>query len=487
MTLTRHWRNVTPPVMRLLACLLLCIVAMQAAPAARAQAPQPQGRLLLPTVTNSAIPASEKLCRLGIGGTSAIAAYPIRPLRLGWYLDWTATQNPAQPDGIAYHPMIRLSQIGLDGYKSEPRADQLPQIVADRPGAMWFIGNEPDRRYYQDSIEPHVYARAYHDLYAVIKQADPTAQVAIGAIVQPTPLRLQYLDMVLQAYERFYGRPNPGEPAMPVDVWNIHAFILRERSSQLPDSWGADIPPGIDVLEGMLYEIDDHDSLVIFKNFIETFRQWMSDRGYQDRPLIITEFGILWPEDYGSGFGPARVNAFMSETFAYLGSATGLNGYPADNNRLVQSWAWYSLTDGYNGMLFDPIARQRTVFGNHFAALAAKIPGDANLRPVRASATREAAGHVTLSVTVANNGNSAIPGVFGVKFYRGNPLQGGMLVGAERFVHVLEGCGTTSTVTVEWPGAPGSQVDLWVVVDPGNLVAERDEADNTLALTLPAE
>lgn len=487
MTLARPWRNVATLVTRLLACLTLCVVSVQAAPAAMAQAPQPQGRLLLPILANSAIPASQKLCRLGIGGTSAIAAYPIRPLRLGWYLDWTTTQNPAQPDGATYHPMIRLSQIGTDAYASEPTAEQLAHIVAGRPGALWFIGNEPDRRYYQDSIEPQIYARAYHDLYAVIKQADPTAQVAIGAIVQPTPLRLQYLDMVLQAYETFYGRPAPGEPAMPIDVWNIHAFILRERSSELPDSWGADIPPGIAALEGMLYEIDDHDSLVIFKDFIGTFRQWMADRGYRNRPLIITEFGILWPEDYGAGFGPARVNTFMRGTFEFLNSATGPNGYPPDKNRLVQSWAWYSLTDGYNGMLFDPSTQQRTVFGDHFAALAAEIPGDANLQPVRALATRKGAGHVTLSVTVANNGNSAIPGMFGVKFYRGNPLQGGTPVGAEQFVHVLEGCGTASTVTVDWPGAPGSQVDLWAIIDPGNLVAERDEADNTLVFTLLAE
>ena len=492
MTLTRPLRIAATSAIWLVSLILLLqISSAQAAPAATVQAPQSQSRLLLPSIASSGIPADEKLCRLGVGGTSAIAAYPIRALRLGWYLDWTTTPNPARPDDIAYHPMIRLAQVGLDAYTSEPPLDDLPQIVAGRRGALWFIGNEPDRVAWQDSIEPGLYARAYHDLYFAIKQADPTAQVAIGAVVQPTPLRLQYLDKVLHEYERLYGRPAPDEPAMPVDVWNIHAFILQERScvAYPADCWGAEIPPGVDATEGMLYTIDDHDSLVIFKGFIETFRQWMADRGYRDRPLILTEFGILMPEDYG--FGPARVNAFMSGAFEFLNSATGPNGYAPDNNRLVQSWAWYSLDDDLaNGRLFDASTRQRTVFGDNFAALAARIPGDVNLQPIRASAARQAgsdAEQVTLSLTVANNGNSAISGVFGVKFYRGNPAQGGTPIGGEQFVYVLEGCGTISTVAAIWNGAPSLQVDLWAVVDPSDLVAERNEADNAFAFTLPAK
>ena len=98
--------------------------------------------------------------------------------------------------------------------------------------------------------------------------------------MQPTPLRLQYLDMVLDSYRARYGQP------MPVDVWNIHAFILNERScTYFPeDCWGADVPPGIDVPEGMRYGIQDNDNLVIFKQFIVDFRQWMADRGYQGTP-----------------------------------------------------------------------------------------------------------------------------------------------------------------------------------------------------------
>jgi len=87
---------------------------------------------------------------------------------------------------------------------------------------------------------PDLYARAYHELYALLKSADPTAQVAVGGIVQATPLRLKYLDMIRQTYRQLYGAE------LPADLWNIHTFVLREEA----DSWGADLPPGIETAIG---------------------------------------------------------------------------------------------------------------------------------------------------------------------------------------------------------------------------------------------
>jgi hypothetical protein len=88
---------------------------------------------------------------------------------------------------------------------------------------VWLPVNEPNTPY-QDNLEPHVYAEAYHDLYHAIKAADPTARIANGGIVQVTPARLLYLGMVLDGYAERYGQ------AMPVDVWNIHVYVLQERS-----------------------------------------------------------------------------------------------------------------------------------------------------------------------------------------------------------------------------------------------------------------
>ncbi|MBC7262692.1 MAG: hypothetical protein H5T63_11855, partial [Chloroflexi bacterium] len=142
----------------------------------------------------------------------------------------------------------------------------------------------------------------------------------------------------------------------PVDVWNIHNMILQE----LQGDWGCGIPRGLSETQGRLYGIADNDNIEIFKQHIIDFRTWMRDRGQRDKPLIISEYGVIMPAEYG--FPPERVNAYMNATFDYLLTARDDNlGYPADENRLVQRWLWFSLNDrpyspetgGFNGALFD--------------------------------------------------------------------------------------------------------------------------------------
>ena len=328
----------------------------------------------LPT---QAMAQSIPLCRFGVGATSNISDYPVQDLKLGWYLDWSVRTNSVPPTGIEYMPTVHTWQTGPNSYSFTPDQVTLEAMATSNPGMVWLIGNEPDRRHWQDDVEPHLYARAYHDVYHILKAADPTAQIASGSIVQPTPVRLLYLDMVLDTYQQLYGT------GMPVDIWNIHAFILRERSCEYypEDCWGAEIPPGIDWPEGELYEIQDNDNLVVFKQFVQNFRSWMASRGYQDRPLIITEFGVQMPQAYG--FPAERVNAYMNATFDYLRTATNATGYPADEYRLVQRWAWYSLTDSsLNSWLYDS-PTQRTAIGDNWATYVAQIPSNVNLAPTK--------------------------------------------------------------------------------------------------------
>ncbi len=430
----------------------------------------------LPHVSDDYLAPSGRLCRFGVGGAQSIGSYDVNSLRLGWYLDWMATMDPVSPGGIGYMPMVRLAQTGVDSYESTPTASQITDMADQHRGATWLIGNEPDRILYQDDLEPHVYAAAYHDLYYLIKSADPTAKIAAGGIVQPTPLRLQYLDMVLDSYRTSYG------DQMPVDVWNIHAFILREEAG----SWGADIPPGIEATQGELYEIDDNASIDLFQEGILRFRQWMAINGYRDRPLIITEFGVQMPADYG--FPPERVNAFMNATFDYLSSARDLAlGYYADGYRLVQQWAWYSLTDAnYNGWLFDADSRQRTVFGDNFAAYTWDLPSTVNLLPLGVEVDQvfvEAGAVVsaTLRATVVNNGNvmsEPVP----LHLYL-SEVQPSLLM-SETMVSSLSGCAAPMAVSLTWPDATAGDHTVHLVIDPQNAIAESDEGDNTLTLTL---
>jgi hypothetical protein len=274
---------------------------------------------------------------------------------------------------MEYVQMIRVS-----GGTYSPNLATLGSIVDNNPGSLWLIGNEPDC-IWQDNSLPSEYAAVYHELYGFIKSRDPSAQVAIGGIVQPTPLRLEYLDMVWDAYQSLYGE------MMPVDVWNIHNMILREEKG----SWGCEIPPGIDADQGMLYDVQDNDDIEIFQQQIVAFRQWMKEKGERDKPLIVSEYGVLMPEVYG--FDYARVKAFMYASFDYFTTATDDSlGYPADENRLVQRWAWYSLNDDdFEGWpsshhLFDPETQQITQlgidYGDYIQSLTSGIAGKAYLQ-----------------------------------------------------------------------------------------------------------
>jgi len=292
--------------------------------------------------------------RIGVGAPFApVPTAAMEELSPGWYLDWSATANPLELEGIEYMPMVRLSRSGY-----WPSAEVLVRIAAERPGSVWLIGNEPDV-IWQDNVPPDDYARLYHELYGLLKKADSGCQVAIGGVSQPTPLRLAYLEAVLASYRVQFG----GE--MPVDVWNVHAFILREEAG----SWGVDIPPGSDRWVGELFRVEDHDDMAVFRRQIEAFRQWMKAMGQQNKPLIVSEYGIVMPAEYG--FPPEQVQHFLLDTFDYFLTAQDQGiGYPLDDYRLVQRWCWFSLADEKypTGNLIDRESGELTPIGETLKA-----------------------------------------------------------------------------------------------------------------------
>ena len=292
---------------------------------------------------------SDHLHRFGLG-----VAFPpfddavADQLPFGWYLTWRVAEAPERPGGIDFWQMVRLSE---ERYRPEKAIIQT--IARQNPGSTWLIGNEPDV-IWQDNVTPARYAELYHELYQLLKKADPDSEIAIGGVTQPTPLRLRYLDEVMIAYETGYGQ------AMPVDVWNIHNFILQEKR----DSWGVSIPPGLDADQGVLYTVAQHDDLEIFEQQLIDFRRWMAQHGQRDKPLIVSEYGILMPQDYG--FDVERVKRFMVGSYQIMLNTTDSElGYPADENRLVQGWAWFSLNDNIypTGNLIDPQTKKLTEIG----------------------------------------------------------------------------------------------------------------------------
>ena len=269
--------------------------------------------------------------RAGFGITSPVdATLWARRLGAGWYLDWTV-QYRFQGPLPEHWQTVRLFPGGC----------VYPSMAAIRWAAfhnreqVWVIGNEPDV-IWQDDVTPEVYAQAYHDLYTLIKKTDPSASIAAGSISQATPLRLVYLDRVLAAYQNLYGE------SMPVDWWAVHGYVLREERG----SWGVDIPPGLSENQGELYSAKDHGRLDLFEAQIIAFREWMTINGYRDTPLALTEFGILLGAN--DGYTPDIAAQYLQQTTSWLATATDERlGYPKDENRLVQRWAWFSLADIY--------------------------------------------------------------------------------------------------------------------------------------------
>ena len=301
--------------------------------------------------------------RVGVGLVRTygdITTYDVTRLGAGWYADWTTRLDPPHPNGMEFVQLISTADAAFP-----PNWTTLGQRIAANPGSTWIIGNEPEAAF-QENHTPAEYAMMYHDIHTFVKGADPTAQVAIAGVIIPSPLRLQWLDMVLSEYETRYGVP------MPVDVWNTHMQIVQEVSCSYDPSncWGAEIPAGISATHGITMNISDNASYDLFVQLTLAMRTWMNDRGFRDKPLIISEYGVLFPSSYlcdecgeNPALGDVIVASFMTRTFSYMLNTTDPTiGMPADGNRLVQRWMWYTLNDqpynfetglGFNGGLFD--------------------------------------------------------------------------------------------------------------------------------------
>jgi hypothetical protein len=402
-------------------------------------------------------------------------AYDVGQLDAGWYHNFGLLLTPARPVGMQFVQTIRLSDDGPfpdRACSNCPTWQSLDALVAANPGSLWAVGNEQDR---QDYVSATRYAQLYHEFYHYLKNRDPSCQVAIGGVVQTTPIRLQYLDMILDAYQSQYGG------AMPVDVWNIHNYVLREGVT----GWGCGIPPGTNPALARDYALQDHDNIDWWTEHVVVMREWMRDRGYRDRPLIISEFGILMPADYGYDY--PRVRDFMLETFDWMMAATDPGtGYPADDNRLVQAWAWYSLNDadfeGFDSRnhLFDPDTQAITPLGLDFAAYTAPLTTPAvdlqavGLRHSPPEPEGGTSATVTMTAMVYNGGSDSVTNVV-VQFAREGASAGTVVIPSL-------GPGDIQSASVVWPNLNwGQAYQASVTVDPGNLFLECDETNNSLS------
>lgn len=454
-------------------------------------------------------------CRYGIAAWMQLHVKPLAEFHAGWFLTFN-TRSPQAHWNVEYVPVVRIKQDRDGaGYRlptvsvTPPLTDDgLGALVDNQPGALWFVGNEPDRVYWQDDTMPDAYARVYHDIYHFIKQRDPTAQVGIAGLVQVTPGRMQYLDIVWETYLNTYGT------TIPVDVWNMHLYILPEMKidgsgSRAAVALGTD--PALAILENHtgtpdqcprddVYCYAEHDNMDIFRQQVLWMRAWMKEHGQQHKPLVLSEFSTLYPyeidnpndpsqcflkDENGECFTPERVSRFMEDTFAYLETATDPElGYPLDGNRLIQQWLWFAMDEGVAGSsnrLIDAQTQQMTAVGQNFSQAVAAIPRYVNLLSAqtinRVVASPTGSPVPEIGVLLRNNGNLDLTDTdFTVTFYAdpGLTVPIGSVV-----VPAISGCARRAQLaSVPWSEAePGVQY-YWYKIDALNQVTERDETDN---------
>ena len=301
---------------------------------------------------------TDTTCRFGIDAPLPITAeQDLLQLGVGSLLDWGAANNPTLPEGIEYIRVLRLRNDLYPGTLAN-----LAAWVGANPGSVWVVGNEPDTTYEdQDALLPEVYADRYYEVATTIRQLDRTAQIGFGSIVQPTPIRMRYLQ---RAWNRLVADAGSTLSASRlVDIWTPHSFILNEAVGE----WGTGVPPGFENDHGdavIITDFADTYSISIFMQRIINFRVFMASLGERNKPLWITEYGSLFPSaqppepPYYYLVDENTTALYMWNTFNFLLTASEhQTGMPADANRLVQRWYWYSLNDHlyhFGGSIYNP-------------------------------------------------------------------------------------------------------------------------------------
>jgi hypothetical protein len=418
----------------------------------------------------------DTVCRFGITSPLGSDGYDIVSLGVGSYLDWGAVTNPVLPFGVEYMRVLRLRN---DIYPTT--LANLPAWVEANPGSVWVVGNEPDTTYGdQDALLPEVYAERYIEVAKIIRHLDKTAQIAFGSVVQPTPIRLRYLDRAWNELVAEIGSPDAASRL--IDIWSIHSFILNEE----PGAWGTGIPPGFENDHNdavIITNLDDTFSINIYQSRVIAFRGWMARIGEREKPLWITEYGSLMPPIDPPG-GPNYYNvsdedtsAFMLATFDFMLSATNAQtGLPADENQLVQRWYWYSLNDyryNFGGTIYDPDnGKLPTLVGEAFIDYQSLnlvpvdlFPASLSIAPISYSPGRTLVNY-RLDITIENDlfQDATCAQVW---IYDGDPNAGGTLIAGPIPASAIQSNYGNGKLSAYWMGVqPLMQHTLYVQVDP---------------------
>ncbi len=451
-------------------------------------------------------------------------AQALSRLGAGWYLTFNVSAPTPPPENNAeFVHMIHVKQKKngfnyLPGFDIQPPLDnKMKKRVQNNPGDLWIIGNEIDRgpspgeqdptNRGQGDTYPEIYALAYHDVYKFIKNIDPTAQIAISGLVEVTPGRLQYLDKVWNTYLQEYGQP------MPVDVWTMHLYILPEvQPDGITPNGVANVALGTNPALGKresggnaaacsdpaVYCSAEHDDIGVFAEQVVSMRQWMANHGQRQKPLILSEYSLLYPyvddggtcfiqDEFGNCFKPARVLKFMNKTFDYLNdTAKDPNlGYTLDNNRLIQQYMWFSIYNEGVGEVSNLLEKDLVTFTALGQAFKNRVFNEAvtqnllieQVNSVNVVAAPGKTATAEISVTFRNNGNSSISEPFTVTFYE-DALLTTPIASVEISADILGCTSRPYTASVQWSGLEDGIHNFWVKIDSEDVIDEDPPGNN---------
>ena len=279
-----------------------------------------QGAGIIPAVTPSAtaLGAGHAALPRGYGVALAADSPPADLDRVGpvWYAG-PAASGPDEPG----HPHVLV----LDGPPG-PSDSALARLVAAHPGHWWILGAPPGPPEQDTSPDLATYTRFFARVAARIRAADPSAGIMPAGIAGADA---RWAADFAARYATLTGAP------LDVDAWNIHGFVLDPA--------------------------DPYD-FTLLQRRIEQFRAWMAATGAGPKPLVLSEFGVL----YGQGCCHQPLDTrdqapnFERQALAWL-----------ETSGQVQSWAWFTLDSGdqqYNG---DLLRRDRpgqlSPFGDLYA------------------------------------------------------------------------------------------------------------------------
>ncbi len=253
----------------LLGGVLLWLRRPDGAPPRTSYAPLPgESPAAAPLVTAPVSPvgpsAQDRRSRYGVNLSQADASR-VQALGLEWFIP-CCSPDYTPPPGTRIPQRLFFAQPGGRD------AGTLRTRVLRWPGAYWFIDNEPNVPE-MGNLTPEAYAEALAWAAGVIKAADPTAKL-VGPHVLNWSVTCErcagYTEgrAWTEAMRAVYLARYEQEP--PFDVWALHIYDV---------DWSV-LPQG------------NAERQI---NQVRGLREWLdSHPGLRDRPIWLTETGILW-------------------------------------------------------------------------------------------------------------------------------------------------------------------------------------------------